>query len=103
RIPPQRATPRVSVRPALLPRRKYCAPPRHALHRYLALVLLAAAASRRQQIKLGGIRAARRRLDVLHAREIALQSSEQARFGAALQHLGEKRAAGREHFAREVG
>ena len=62
-----------------------------------------AAKPRRQQIKLGRIRAARRRLDVLHAGEVALERGEQRAFGAALQHLGEERAARRQHLAGEFG
>ena len=45
----------------------------------------------RQQIKLGRIGAARRRLDVLDAGEIALELGEQRRLGAALQHLARGR------------
>src|SRR5689334_1242165 len=57
----------------------------------------------RQQIKLGGVRAARLRLDVPHGREIALQLAEQRCFGAALQDLCQKTSARAQHLAGELG
>src|SRR5580693_7961451 len=55
-----------------------------------------------EEIKFGGVAAARRRLDVLDAGEIALELGEKRGLGAALQHLADKASAGREHFAREM-
>src|SRR6185503_18553770 len=60
------------------------------------------AKSGRQQVELGGVRAARLRLDVPHRRVVALQFRQQLRFDAALQHLGEEAAAGTQHFACEL-
>ena len=51
---------------------------------------ISAAKPARQQIKLRGTGAARWRLDVLDAFEIALEFGKQRRLGAALQHLAEK-------------
>src|SRR5215213_11243562 len=61
----------------------------------------APAKSGRQQVELGGIRAACLRLDVPHGGIVALQLCEELRLSAALQHLGEKAAAGAQHRARE--
>ena len=55
--------------------------------------------ARRQHVELGGIRTARRRLDMLDGGKIALERGEQRAFGAALQHLGEEGAALRQHVA----
>ena len=57
----------------------------------------------RQHVELGRVGPARRRLDVAHAREIALQVGEERALGAALQHLGDEGAARREHRAGEIG
>src|SRR5271166_5842450 len=55
-----------------------------------------------QEIKLRGFGAARRRLDMPHHSEIALEHREQRRLGAALQHLAEERSARGQDFAREI-
>ena len=59
--------------------------------------------SRRQEIKLGGIGPACRRLQVLYAGKALLEPRQQRRLGAALQHLGKEAAAGREHLTGELG
>ena len=56
----------------------------------------------REHVKLGRIRPARRRLDVLHACEVALEHGEQRSLRAALDHLGEEASAGFEHLAGEI-
>src|SRR5207244_10923581 len=56
----------------------------------------------REQIKLGGIRTARRRLDVPDFFEIALEPRQQRDFGAALQHLAPNGAPRRQYLAGEL-
>ena len=58
---------------------------------------------RRQQVKLGAVGAAGFGLEVAHGGEIALEAGEEVALGAALQHLGEEEAAGRQNFAGEIG
>src|SRR5262245_59191510 len=59
--------------------------------------------TRRQHVKLGRIRATGRRFDMLNACKIALERREQRGLGAALDHLGEKGAAGLEHLGGKLG
>ena len=62
-----------------------------------------AAEARREDVELGGVGAARLGFDVPYDREVALEHVEQRALRAALEHLGDERAARRQNFRRELG